>query len=144
MAKHGLDKTPDVSFIHNVGVSHEEKDLSLAGIGKFVVHLIVLVTLSAVIVYGMFKYFTSREKAIEGREQKSTLLDRGRADKTTPKEMFPEPRLQTQPVPDLKNFREEEMKKLKGYGWVNKDQGIVSIPIDQAERKLLEKGLPHR
>jgi hypothetical protein len=144
MAKHELDETPDVSFIHNVGVAHEESDLSLGAIGKFVLHLIVLVTVSALIVYGMFKYFTTRERTIEQREQKSTLLDRGRADKTTPEQMFPEPRLQTAPIPDLHKFREEELKKLEGYNWVDKTQGIVSIPIKEAEKKLLEKGLPHR
>ncbi len=144
MAKHKLEETPDVSFIHNVGVSHEEKDMSLGGIGKFVLHLIALVTLSALIVYGMFRYFTSREQRIEQREQKSTLLKRDREGKKEPEEMFPEPRLQRQPIPDLKQFREEEMKKLEGYNWVDKTQGIVSIPIDEAEKKLLEKGLPHR
>jgi hypothetical protein len=144
MAKHELDETPDVSFIHNVGVAHEETDLSLSAIGKFVLHLIALVVLSALVVYGMFRYFTSRERTIEQREQKSTLLDRGRADKTTPKEMFPEPRLQTEPIPDLNKFREEELKKLEGYNWVDQSQGIVSIPIKEAEKKLLEKGLPHR
>lgn len=144
MAKHELDETPDVSFIHNVGVAHEETDLSLGAIGKFVLHLIVLVVVSALVVYGMFRYFTSREKTIELREQKSTLLDRGRAGKTTPKEMFPEPRLQTEPIPDLHKFREEELKKLEGYNWIDQSQGIVSIPIKEAEKKLLEKGLPHR
>jgi hypothetical protein len=144
MAKHELEETPDVSFIHNVGVSHEEKDMSLGGIGKFVLHLIVLVTASALIVYWMFLYFTSREQRIESREQKSTLLERGRSGKSDPKEMFPEPRLQTQPIPDLKQFREAEMKKLEGYGWVDKNQGIVSIPIEEAEKKIIGKGLPHR
>jgi hypothetical protein len=144
MAKHELDETPDVSFIHNVGVAHEETDLSLGAIGKFVLHLIVLVVVSALVVYGMFRYFTSREKTIELREQKSTLLDRGRSGKTTPKEMFPEPRLQTEPIPDLHKFREEELKKLEGYNWIDQSQGIVSIPIKEAEKKLLEKGLPHR
>lgn len=141
---HEHDETPDVSYIHNIGVAHEETDLSLSGIGKFVIHLIALVAVSAAIVYGMFKYFTSREVRIERREPPSTLLDRGRAEKTTPEQMFPEPRLQTNPIPDLKHYREAENQRLEGYNWVNKDQGIVSIPIEEAQKKLLEKGIPHR
>ncbi|MEW6127322.1 MAG: hypothetical protein AB1757_09800 [Acidobacteriota bacterium] len=141
---HEHDETPDVSYIHNVGVSHEESDLSLSGIGKFVLHLIALVIISAAIVFGMFKYFTGREVRIERRELPSTLLDRGRAEKTKPEQMFPEPRLQTTPVPDLTDFREKESQRLEGYNWVNKEQGIVSIPIEEAQKKLLEKGIPHR
>lgn len=37
------------------------------------------------------------------------------------------------PVVDMITMRAEEEKALRNYGWVNREQGIVRIPIDQAK-----------
>ncbi len=54
----------------------------------------------------------------------------------------PGPRLQTNPEADLAKFRAEEDKRLNGYYWVDKQKGIVHVPIDQAMRKLVQTGIP--
>jgi hypothetical protein len=56
----------------------------------------------------------------------------------------PEPRLQTNPREDLFNLHESEDRLLRSYGWVDKDAGVVRIPIDEAMRLTLERGLPVR
>jgi hypothetical protein len=56
----------------------------------------------------------------------------------------PEPRLQAEPQLDLKKFRVSEEEKLKSYGWVDRANGIVRIPVDQAIERVVEKGLPSR
>jgi hypothetical protein len=56
----------------------------------------------------------------------------------------PEPRLQTNPREDLLTLRETEERLLRSYGWVDKDSGVVRIPIDEAMRLTLERGLPSR
>ena len=56
----------------------------------------------------------------------------------------PEPRLQTNPREDLADLRRAEAAVLGSYGWVDKDAGIVRIPIDEAMRLTLERGLPVR
>jgi len=56
----------------------------------------------------------------------------------------PFPRLQISPAEDLKAFREREEAKLTSYGWVDKENGIVRIPIERAMGLLLERGLPVR
>jgi hypothetical protein len=56
----------------------------------------------------------------------------------------PEPRLQTNPREDLADLRRAEDQVLDSYGWVDKDAGIVRIPIDDAMRLTLERGLPAR
>src|SRR5689334_21349187 len=114
MAKDDMDEIPDVSYIHNVGVAHEETDLSLGGIGKFVIHLIVLVAASALIVYGMYWYFSSQEYEQERSETPSTLLKREQRASGEVKDMFPEPRLQVLPIPDLSAYRAAEQKRLEG------------------------------
>src|ERR1051325_3013611 len=139
MAKHEMDEIQDVSHIKNVGVAHEETDLSLSGIGKFVIHLIVLVAASAAIVYGMYRFFSGREYEQEQTEPPSTRLKREQRESGQVQDMSPQPRLQTQPIPDLGTFRAAEEKRLESYTWVDKEKGIVSNPIEEAKRKLLEQ-----
>ena len=50
-----------------------------------------------------------------------------------------QPKLQVDPKAEINRFREDENRKLSTYGWVNKDNGIVHIPIDQA-MKLVANG----
>jgi hypothetical protein len=54
----------------------------------------------------------------------------------------PGPRLQTNPEADLRRFRAEENKRLNGYYWVDKQKGLVHIPVEQAMRKLAQTGIP--
>jgi hypothetical protein len=56
----------------------------------------------------------------------------------------PEPRLQTNPREDLADLRRAEDQVLSSYGWVDKDAGIARIPIDDAMRLTVERGLPVR
>jgi hypothetical protein len=53
----------------------------------------------------------------------------------------PAPELQVDPAQDLANFRAEEDKRLNTYYWVDKQKGIVHIPIEQAIKKLAKTGI---
>jgi hypothetical protein len=55
---------------------------------------------------------------------------------------YPAPRLQANPAGELTSFKEEELARLNGYGWVDEKKGIAHIPIDRAIEILAEKGLP--
>ena len=44
----------------------------------------------------------------------------------------------------MEAHREREDELLGSYGWVDRNAGVVRIPIDQAKRLLLERGLPVR
>ncbi len=54
------------------------------------------------------------------------------------------PPLQVAPASDLQALRAREDKQLSSYGWVDKNAGIVHIPIEQAMDILLDKGFPVR
>jgi hypothetical protein len=54
----------------------------------------------------------------------------------------PGPRLETDAQAQLQRFRAEEEKRLNGYYWVDKQKGIVHIPIEQAMKKLAATGVP--
>jgi hypothetical protein len=56
----------------------------------------------------------------------------------------PQPQLQVQPHQDLKTYCEQEKNDLESYGWVDSQDGVVRIPVDQAMDKVLQQGLPAR
>jgi hypothetical protein len=53
----------------------------------------------------------------------------------------PAPRLQQFPRNELYQFRLDEESLLQRYGWMNKDAGIVHIPVADAMRLAVERGL---
>lgn len=55
-----------------------------------------------------------------------------------------EPRLQRSPANEIFDFRRRENAVLNSYGWIDKEAGTVRIPIEQAMRLMLERGLPSR
>lgn len=56
--------------------------------------------------------------------------------------MPPEPRLQQSPRQDLKAMRRREDWQLSHYSWVDKQKGIVAIPIDRAIQIIAQRGIP--
>jgi hypothetical protein len=54
------------------------------------------------------------------------------------------PRLQQFPENEFHEFRLREDAVLQQYGWVNKETGVVRMPIEQAMRLAVERGLPAR
>ena len=56
----------------------------------------------------------------------------------------PEPRLQTNPREDLKVLRDQEQQVLSSYGWIDKNGGVVRIPIEDAMKLTVQRGLPAR
>jgi hypothetical protein len=55
-----------------------------------------------------------------------------------------EPRLQMSPSRDWQEMRAAEDRVLKSYDWVDREKGIVRLPIDDAMRMVAERGLPAR
>jgi hypothetical protein len=56
--------------------------------------------------------------------------------------LFPEPRLQVNPRRDLDQLKAQENEVLTTYGWVDRDSGVVRIPIEHAMDLVSERGLP--
>jgi hypothetical protein len=65
------------------------------------------------------------------RDHLSPLLERGH--------LPPEPRLQVSPRRDLQVMRAEEDSVLGSYGWIDRQAGIVRIPIARAMELLTQQ-----
>ena len=59
-------------------------------------------------------------------------------------QVFPQPRLGESERSQLRQFIEQEDDKLATYNWVDKDKGVVQIPIDRAMDLIVQRGLPIR
>ena len=55
-----------------------------------------------------------------------------------------EPRIQVDPPKQKRSLREIEDHLLTTYDWVDRDQGMVRIPISRAIEILGERGLPEK
>jgi hypothetical protein len=52
------------------------------------------------------------------------------------------PELEVTPKEDLQRLDRAEAQVTDDYGWVDRNQGTVRIPVAQAMERLLQKGLP--
>lgn len=61
-----------------------------------------------------------------------------------PVQVAPEPRLQVDPEGDLEAYMREQRILLESVGWVDRDNGVVRIPVERAAKRLLARGFPVR
>lgn len=115
---------------------HEESDVDIRGVFRFAGWLAVVIAVAFVAVWMTFGYFDQRESEIGSA--RDFPLAAGRT--VTP----PAPRLQTEPRQELSDLRQREDALLNGYHWVDRDAGVVRIPIAEAMRLTVERGLPVR
>lgn len=53
---------------------------------------------------------------------------------------FAKPRLQTSDTSDLARLEAKQRSALKSYAWIDREQGIVSIPIREAIERIVARG----
>jgi len=111
---------------------YEKSDLSAKAIVIFGVALAGVLVLTLLVAAWMLGFFASWQAQ---RDAPPSPLATTRAG-------VPEPRLQVEPIKDLRSLRAAEDKILMSYGWVSRDAGIVRIPIERAMQLLVERGLP--
>jgi hypothetical protein len=61
-----------------------------------------------------------------------------------PQPVAPEPRLQNNPTMDLESFAKDQNTRLNSYGWIDRERGVIHIPIERAMDLIAERGLPTR
>lgn len=56
----------------------------------------------------------------------------------------PPPRIQPNPGADMQSYFQSQQNLLNTYGWIDRQNGIVRLPIDRAMELILQRGLPAR
>jgi hypothetical protein len=111
------------------GAGHEQSEVSVRMIVVSLAILLVGTFLSAMLVVGIFQYFSHTYRPEETAKQ-------------TKQQIPPEPRVEVEPWQQLQTVHAREDHILTSYAWVEKKEGVVRIPIDQAIDELSKKGLP--
>ena len=128
---------PDDEYAYTPeGSSYEHTDANVWIIAKFGIWLAITALIVHVGIGGMYAMLI--DQAVDTREAQYPL-----AVSTEPK-LPPEPRLQQYPADEIYDFRATEGRRLTGYGYVDREAGVVHIPIEDAMRLVVERGLPAR
>src|SRR5206468_1361259 len=121
----------------NPRVSHERKDVNVFQISAFGIGLLLSCIVVVFAMWALFDFLFSREDAKNAANPAAAMMNE------RPK-LPPEPRLQAEPKIELKDLQSDEQTILTSYGWVDPNNGIVRIPIDQAIDIVAQKGLPSK
>lgn len=119
------------------GAGYEHTDVDPSVGYRFALWLSVAMVLSAGLVYGIFLFFGRQAKAHD-EAARTYPLAVGQSQEP------PAPQLQTQPFKDVWQLKNEQRGTLNSYGWLDKANGVVHIPIERAMALTLERGLPAR
>jgi hypothetical protein len=150
-----LTETPDVRHITNPDVMHEESDVSVRGVGTFVGLLFLGLLIVCALMLGMFKlleaYATSQETPPlpMARSEKERLPPPGvpRLQGAPDHHSLDDPNLifeKKEPTLEWEALKDKYQYDLENYHAPDPGTGAMRIPIADAKRRLLEKGLPTR
>lgn len=112
---------------------YEPSDARLGPIVAFTIGLTVVVLAAA---WAMTRVF----EAFEQREQRADSAPHPMATRTEP----PAPRLQRETSADLLEHSTRMERLATSYDWIDRDAGVVRIPVERAMELTLERGLPTR
>jgi hypothetical protein len=109
-------------------VHHETSDANVTGVFAFGLGLMITGAIVLFLVWLLFGFFASREARSGAREFPLAAEQQNRLP----------------PEQDLIDLRASEDAVLNTYGWVDKAGGVVRIPISEAMKLTVERGLPAR
>ena len=121
--------------LHNPDVAHEEADVNIRTVLTFAVGLAIVVMISAGLMGIMFRVLSNQAAARD--PQVSPLAPPSG-------QQPPAPRLLTGEPGYVSKFRAEETRNLESYGWVDESGGVARVPIEEAKKLLIQRGLPVR
>jgi hypothetical protein len=113
---------------------HEERDVRVRLLILAAAGLAIFTGTALLAMVWLFDYLATR-RAPEA-DYPSPLLETAR--------LPPEPRLQSSPQRDMRVMRGEENAVLGSYGWVDRQAGIVRIPITRAMELLANEAEQRR
>jgi len=110
-----------------------DRDINVRGVVWTGLALVAVALVVHLLIWWLLRGFGSFD---DKRDVRLTPIERA-----SPQAPPPEPRLQVSPVDDMGAMREEEDRRLQTAGWVDRQQGVVRVPIDVAMEEILRRGV---
>ena len=125
----------EIPHLHTTAAHvHEGSDFSIKGLGIFLAALAITMIVTGVLMVGLFDIFL--REAEEADVSPSPLAESG--EPPAP----PGPLLQVAERLDLRLHREAQEKLIQEPAWIDRDRGVVRIPIERAIKLTAERGFP--
>jgi len=135
--------------LFNAETHHESSDVPIAGLLWFIAVFVVLLVVGYFLILGFYNAMVKVEQKRDDPPQTAVARP---ANADVPQnqpllEPFPSldgkgaavPPQSNTPVTNLQALREHERQVLTSYGWVDKQRGIVRMPINNAKSLLAAK-----
>jgi hypothetical protein len=135
--------------LFNPETHHEESDVPVAALLWSILIFIVLSAVSYFVILGFYNWLVRSERD-RMDPPRSAVARPANADvpqnqpllqpfPTVDGQGSPIPPQSNTPVTDLVHMRASEQKRLTSYGWVDKERGLVHMPIQTAKEVLAAK-----
>jgi len=115
-------------------VGHEGQDADIRPIVLTGIGLALTVVVVGAIVYGSFRYLETHP-ITSVQSNPMAVFD---------SQIPPTPRIEEHPAIEIEELHDQEDQTLSTYGWIDKNKGVVRIPIDRAIELQLQRGFPAR
>ena len=132
-------------------LNHETTDISLDGVGKLTIGFVAILLVVSAAMYGTYRLLDRRASAADvpvskmdrgyGTVHPAPLMDRPNALDVTGRQPAG-PKILTDEPTWLRDVRAQQTSATTTYGWVNKETGVVRLPLERAKQLVLEAGLP--
>lgn len=135
--KHEQHAEPDAPVdLRRPELRHEGTDADVWAVTKFGIGLLLMCIASLGLAFVVFRYFEGQYGGVLPRAAQSMAPDA--------RHLPPAPQLEVTEAEDLAAQRMAEGQILSSYGWVDREHGIVRIPITHAIELLAASRLPSR
>lgn len=111
---------------------HETRDIKVSLVFWAAVVLVVAITFFSLLTTLLFRVFhRSSAEPVSRIELQPHLL-------------APAPQVRTDEAAETARYEAAKTKKLNSYGWIDRNNGIIRIPIERAMDLVAQRGLPTR
>jgi hypothetical protein len=113
---------------------YEQDDVDVRGLVRFAIAIAIGATIASGVLWLVVRMWTAQPLPLETQIAPAAV--------TAP--AVPGPGLDALPEATLTEIIIRDNERLTTYGWVDREAGTVRIPIDEAMRLLVERGVPAR
>ncbi len=132
----------DDEAIVNPETHHERSDVNVRALLWFVAIFVAFAAVTHLLVWTMFHHFASMARQTTAAPLTSMVRPPEMSIPQNPRlQPFPGkmPPYATSPVVDMEEMRQSEEQALRNPGWIDRQKGIVRLPIDVAKQLVVQR-----
>jgi hypothetical protein len=131
------EERTEVGVQENPQREHEDRDIDARSILWFVAAMVV----AGVMIFGILWWMRqSLESRVRASRPDAPVSAKGRLRLPEDAAKIPAPQLETLPSQVRDRLTAEEQRLATTHGWVDRDKGIVRVPLDRAMELVLKEG----